>query len=319
MKWMLLTLGCILCWSAADLFYKEASALSDKLSHLKIMVWLGIIMGLSVLFLRPKSELGLPVAELILHYKEYAPYAILYVLALMCGVVGSRYLDVSVLSPLENVDGAVSALILLVYFAFTGRLGEKNTITPWSVASVLFVASGTVLLCVMEEHLARKERRMPQTQKKHPLGAVAFVFPILYTMVDASAMVFDSVMLAGGEDALMGQYDLLICEAMAFTVVGALSWIYLLAAKKVLYNPFQKGELTKCGAALTETVGNVFYAAAAAQNPLLTPPVTTSYCVISIFAARLFLKEKLEKKQYACLVLVVLGVALSAAAELIGR
>lgn len=38
MKWFGLTLLCILCWSTTDLFYKKGSELTDKLSHLKIMV-----------------------------------------------------------------------------------------------------------------------------------------------------------------------------------------------------------------------------------------------------------------------------------------
>ena len=66
--------------------------------------------------------------------------AVLYVAALLCGAVGIRYLDASVASPLENVDGAVASVILLVYFAVTGRLGEGAGITPWNVGSIFFVA-----------------------------------------------------------------------------------------------------------------------------------------------------------------------------------
>ena len=145
MKWFGLTLLCILCWSTTDLFYKKGSELTDKLSHLKIMVWLGIVMGIAAVLLLPLSEMQLSPVGLIVYYKEYIPMAALYVAALLCGTVGVRYLDASVASPLENVDGAVAAVILLVYFAVTGRLGEGTGITPWNVGSIFFVTVGVIL------------------------------------------------------------------------------------------------------------------------------------------------------------------------------
>ena len=316
MKWFGLTLLCILCWSATDLFYKKGSELTDKLSHLKLMVWLGIIMAIAAVLLTPLSELRLSPWQLIVYYREYIPMAVLYVAALLCGILGSRYLDASVVSPLENVDGVAAALILLVYFAATGRLGEESVITPWNVSSILFVAAGVILLGVHEHRMAVGERNMPEAQRKHPLGALAFLFPLLYTLVDAGAMVFDSVMLAGGDDAYVGQFDLLICESSCFALAGALSWLYMLAVKKTVYHPFRKSELVKCGAALTETVGNVLYAMATVANPLLTPSVSTGYCALTILGARLFLKEKLTSKQYLCLALVLIGILLSALSEL---
>ena len=316
MKWFGLTLLCILCWSATDLFYKKGSELTDKLSHLKIMVWLGVIMAVAAVLLTPLSELQMSPIGLIVYYREYIPMAVLYVAALMCGVIGTRYLDASVVSPLENVDGAVAAVILLVYFAATGRLGEGTGITPWNISSIVFVSAGVILLGVQEHRMAKGERNMPETQKKHPLGALAFIFPLLYTLVDAGSMVFESVVLAGGDEAYMGQFDLLICESACFALAGALSWLYMLTVKKTVYNPFGKGELVKCGAALTETTGNVFYAMATVASPLLTPVVTTGYCMLTILGARLFLKERLTGKQYLCLVLVLAGIALSALSEL---
>lgn len=316
MKWFGLTLLCILCWSATDLFYKKGSELTDKLSHLKFMVWIGIIMAAAAVLLTPLSEMQMSPIELIVYYREYIPMAVLYVAALMCGVIGSRYLDASVVSPLENVDGTVAAAILLVYFAITGRLGEGAGITPWNIGSIFFVSVGVILLGVQERRLAKGERNMPETQRKHPLGALAFIFPILYTLVDAGAMVFDSVVLAGGDEAYMGQFDLLICESSCFAVAGGLVWLYMLTVKKIAYNPFGKGELVKCGAALTETAGNVFYAMGTVVSPLLTPVVTTGYCVLTILGARLFLKERLTGKQYLCLALVLTGIALSALSEI---
>lgn len=122
MTWIVLVLSCIICWSATDLCYKKRSDYNDTLSHLKFLVWLGIIMGTTSLLLFPLSESGIPIISLILKYADYIPFALAYVLALMFGIIGARYLDISVASPLENVDGAVAAVILFVYFSLTGSI-----------------------------------------------------------------------------------------------------------------------------------------------------------------------------------------------------
>jgi drug/metabolite transporter (DMT)-like permease len=85
-------------------------------------------------------------------------------------------------------------------------------------------------------------------------------------------------------------------------------WLYLLIAKKYTYNPFKKTELVRCGAAVGETFGTMTYTFAVGSNPILTAPITSSYCLVTIILARVFLKERLTKKQYLSLALVVIGI-----------
>lgn len=98
MVWIILVLACIACWSTTDLFYKKGSDYEDRLSHLKFMVWLGIIMGLSAFLLFPWSESGVPFGALVLKYVDYMPFALAYVLALMCGIIGARHLGIYMMS-----------------------------------------------------------------------------------------------------------------------------------------------------------------------------------------------------------------------------
>lgn len=83
MIWIILVLACIVCWSICDLCYKKGSDFTDRLSHLKFLVWLGIIMGISSFLLFPWSESGVPIGALVLKYLDYMPFALAYVLALM--------------------------------------------------------------------------------------------------------------------------------------------------------------------------------------------------------------------------------------------
>ena len=42
----------------------------------------------------------------------------------------------------------------------------------------------------------------------------------------------------------------------------------------------------------------------------MSAPIISSYCVASVIWGRIFLKEKLSKKHYACIALVVAGIVI---------
>ncbi len=63
-------------------------------------------------------------------------------------------------------------------------------------------------------------------------------------------------------------------------------------------------------AAVCETAGQFAYIFALGANAILAAPVITSYCVFSVLWSRLFLKEKLSRKHYAVIFLVLVGIIL---------
>ena len=130
-------------------------------------------------------------------------------------------------------------------------------------------------------------------------------------------MVFEGIILNDDGGETMGEIDFLIIEGLMFFIMGAGAWVYLLLRKKTLYNPFGKGEMVKCAAALTENAGNIVFTFAIARNPILTPPVTTSYFIFTMIGARIFLKEKMSKKQYICLFILSVGIILLGISEIV--
>lgn len=313
MTWFLLVLPCILCWSAADLFNKKGSDPEDKLSHLKFLVWLGLVLGgLSVLLL-PLSESQTSVFNLIYKYRDYMPFALSYVLALMCGIIGARYLDISVVSPLENIDGAIAGAVLFVYLAVTGTIDDITRQFTWlDPIGFLLIVVGTVLLGAQEQ-----QAKAAGSSSRNKLGAVAFIFPFIYNIFDAASMVLEGALFQADNGEAVGEFDFLILEGTAFFVMGVAAWFYLLLVKKTIYNPFRRGELVKAGAALTEGVGNILFTLAIAKNPVLTPPVTSTYFIVTILGAKLFLKEKITKRQYFWIFVLSLGLVMLGISELL--
>ena len=234
----------------------------------------------------------------------------------MCGIIGTRYLDVSVVSPLENIDGAIAGVIIFVFFVVTGSIDDlTRQFTLLDPIGFILIVVGTVLLGVQEQRA--KTACLGDKPPKNRLGALAFIFPFVYNIFDAASMVFEGVLFQADDGDAVGQYDFLIVEGAAFFVMGVAAWLFLLLVKKTVYNPFSKGELVKGGAALTEGVGNVFFTLAIAQNPVLTPPVTNTYFLVSILGAKLFLKEKLTKRQYLWIFVLSFGLVLLGISELL--
>ena len=64
-----------------------------------------------------------------------------------------------------------------------------------------------------------------------------------------------------------------------------------------------------------KSLGKEFTKGLIAENPVLATPVTSAYCLVTIIAARIMLKEKLQKKQYACLAVLVAGILILGISE----
>ena len=162
----------------------------------------------------------------------------------------------------------------------------------------------------------RQEMHLSEDKKKHRLGALALFFPIIYTLIDVfsiaeiSGVNADGGIVTKSAEASIPAIDFFIFECAGFALVAICVWLYMLIVKKHIYNPFQDEELIRCGAATSETAGTMAFIFAASINPVLTAPVTSLYCLVTIVLARIFLKERLTKKQYLSLGFIIIGIAL---------
>ena len=145
---------------------------------------------------------------------------------------------------------------------------------------------------------------------------MALLFPIAYNLVDALSMVAMAIMVSGETEATIPDMDFFFFECLAFSLIAIIVWLYMLIAKKYAYNPFRKTEASRLGAAGCESLGTMMFTFAVGMDPILTAPITSSYCFVTIILARIFLKERLTKKQYLSLLFVVVGIALLGISEI---
>ena len=316
MSWFLLALVCVCGWGLADLFYKKGTDEDDKFSHLKIAVWVGLVMGVCaiVLLIASMAETDFTAASLIDGMIKYGPVSLCYIISMVIGYAGLRYLELSIVSPVQNASGALSMVCMILFFTargkFTSVVGEYSLIELMGTA---FIVCGMIILGFVEQHLSKSE--MGEADKKYRYGALALLFPILYCIFDTIGTAADGIVLDEEHGLGFGEIDVIILYGLTFFLMGIVAYVYMLIRTKKPYNPFAKSERPKMCAAVAEEFGQIFYVYAMASNPVIAAPMVASYCIISIILGHIFLKEKLSGGQYAAILLVIVGIFLLGVAD----
>lgn len=317
MRWLVLIIICIVAWGCTDVLYKKSSDYNDSYSHVKCLIWNGIVMAIFGAAMALISDTFTSSLAALADNAYLILVGFLYPVALIFGLVGKRHLDASVVSPLENIDGAMAAIILYFYFIFVKKDSGIGVIGAMDIAGTVLIFFGVVALGIYEHKLSKKEAGIEESKKRHRLGALVLLFPIIYNLVDAFSMVSVGITVNESSDNGIADIDFFVFESACFVAVAIIAWLYMLIFKKQVYNPFKKKEMIKCGAAVCETSGTLMFILASSINPILTAPLTSSYCLVTIVAARIFLKEKLSKVQYLCLGFLLLGIALLGVSEVV--
>lgn len=299
--WFLFALLTSLAWGGADLFYKKGSDSQDPHSHLKIVVMVGLVMGIHGTAYLLIRGLSFDPMDMI----RYLPVSALYILSMAIGYFGLRYIELSIASPVQNSSGAVTAILL--YLFFPHDLGWVE------IAGVAIITFGVVGLAVLEkqgERLALKSGT-ENVNAKYQIGVMAITFPLLYCLFDGLGTFADGIYL--DELKLIGEDAALLAYEFTFFLCAAVVYLYLVAVKKQRFNFW--GERVKGIAAIFETAGQFFYVFAMASNAIVAAPLIASYSVFSVILSRLFLKERLSRVQYAVVVFVLVGIALLGLAD----
>ncbi len=298
--WFIYALATMLAWGTADLFYKKGANDTERFSHLKTSMMVGLVMGVHAIGTLIFSDINYDFRNLII----YLPVSAMYILSMTVGYFGLRYLELSVSSPVQNSSGIVVTLLCVLF------LRQRIEDIPTVVAMVL-ISAGVLLLGIFERQ-ADKES-ISKGERKYRIGFIAFFMPIFYCIIDALGTFFDayylddftSTPLVGVteetfEDVANISYEL------TFFVVAVLLFIYVRLIKKEKVVPMKQG--ARLGAAVFETAGQFVYVRAMSGNGIIAAPMIAAYSIVSIILSRIFLKEKLPLRQYIAVGTIMLGI-----------
>ena len=298
--WFWFAIIALLCWSGSDLFSKIGCRDNDKYAHLKMVIAVGVVMGLHAAF-----EIFVQGTSVTWHIIwTYLPVSLLYIVSMALGYVGLRYIELSISSPICNSSGALVAVLCLI----TGTLDEsiQGGMRVAVIGAVALVCIGVIGLGVVEsrEDDELRQARQAASNYKYAKSWLAICLPVAYCLLDAAGTFADNRVLETlDEGSANCAYEL------TFLFAAVLCFIYVVFIKKDRLLP--KREAPKYIGAICETAGQFayIYAIADTSHLAMSAPIISSYCAASVLWSRLFLKETLSWKHYAMILLVVIGIA----------
>lgn len=289
--WFFMSILALLFWSGSDIFTKIGTKNGDLISHLKISVFVGFIMGFHAFSSLLTGKATVTVQDMI----SYLPASALYILSMILGYIGLRYIELSVSSPICNCSGAFSALLCLIFL--------NESVDTLQATGIVLVTAGVFLLGLAESKEDEESRKLRQeiSGRTYDKDFRAFLLPILYCLLDTLGTFADSAILETmNEDTANCAYEL------TWFVCGLFSLLYLLFVRHEKID-FTTG-LPMLSGALCETAGQSAYVKALADNPVTSAPIISSYCVLSCVWAAIFLKERLTKRHYLALIFTFAGI-----------
>ncbi len=301
--WFWLALIALFCWSGSDLFSKIGCRdASDKYSHLKMVMAVGIVMGLHACFEVFVNGVEINFSIIL----TYLPVSLLYILSMALGYLGLRYIELSVSSPICNSSGA---LVAVLTFIFVGL----DDYSPLALFAVALVCVGAIGLGVVDstEDAELRAARQQEGNYKYAKSWVALALPVAYCVLDAAGTFADNRVLETlNEDSANVAYEL------TFLFAAVVCFIYAVIIKKDRLIP--KMEAPKYIGAVCETAGQFayIYAIADTEHLAMSAPIISAYCAASVLWSRIFLKEKLSWKHYGMILLIVAGIVIMGVLDL---
>ena len=300
--WLFFTLATTLLWGVAELFYKKGSHENEKYDHLRVCISVGIVMGIHAVFTLMTEDISYDPMNLI----AYLPVSLCYILSMACSFFGIRFIEESLADPIENTAGAMCSLLCVIF------LGEKIAPMVWVAIAVILIG----IIGVTKTESSADVNRKQKLGKK--LAVIAFAMPFCYAIIDALGSFLDIFFLEMETSPLIGITEeniervANISYELTFAICGLILFIFMKLKQVRFELPKQKD---KFAAAVCETAGQLTYVYAMSGNGAIAAPILSSVCVVSLLLSRIFLKEKLTKKQYLFISIIIVGILMLAVLE----
>ena len=300
--WLFFTIATTLLWGLAELFYKKGSHDDRKYDHLRVCVLVGAVMGIHALITLLVSDVGYKPINLLI----YMPVSLCYILSMACSFFGIRFIQESISDPIENTSGAMCSLLCVIF------LGDHIPFLVWCAIALIVVGIIGVSYNETKVDVVRKEKYGKR------LALIAFLMPFCYAFIDALGSFLDIMFLEMESTPLIGvteeNIELVanVSYELTFALCGLILFIFMQFMDVKFELPKQK---EKIGAAVCETAGQLTYVYAMSGNGAIAAPIISCVCVVSLLLSRIFLKEKLTKRQYLFIGIIIFSILMLAVLE----
>ena len=317
----------MLCWSGSDIFSKIGSPQSEKLSHFKVGIAVGGVMGLHAFWMIFVEKIPFGWMDII----NYLPASFFYIVSMVVGYIGLRYIELSISSPICNGSGAVAAILCMIVFGVTFNPeadGDAVYLNPWIIAGLALVIFGIIFLGFVDnrEDPELRALRQQKANRKYAKSFWAIFLPVLYCILDSLGTFVDTLIAGGYTDKatdylLKNPAGIEELEEAADNLAGnvmntayELTWFFVAILFAIYVFGIKKEKITtktdgiKLAGGICETIGQIFYAMVVVRGYVPGLVIISAYCLVSMLWSSIFLKEKLSWKHYLCIGLAAIGI-----------
>ncbi len=294
--WILFATITVLLWGTSETIFKKVST-NERNSVLKLISFNGIILGICAVIFMLITRTQVTLDMLI----TYLPVALIYIASMFCTYKAMTLVKVSILSPLQNSSCAITTILCILIL-------KQDVGIPQIIAIAVIIICMILLSINKDEVLAiesgNKEEDAKNAKRSYMLYLKGIAFALGYWFLDGIGSFMDDYTL----EADLSAEQVIIAYSLIYCLVGIIALI-VLKIKDREYKIFDiKNNKLKLIGTLVETAGQYTYIYAFAfGDAALASPYIAAYSIVTVLLSRIFLKEKLKKKQYALIILILLG------------
>lgn len=294
--WLLFATITVLLWGTSETILKKVSTI-EKHSVLKLISYNGIMLGICALIfmLITRTQMNL---EII---KTYLPIALIYIVSMFCTYKAMTLVKVSILSPLQNSSCAITTILCIV-------LLKQEVGIPQIIAIVVIIIA-MILLSINKDEVLRlesgdKEADERNAKRAYLLYLKGIAFALGYWLLDGIGSFMDDYTL----EADLSAEQVIIAYSLIYGVIGIICAIIVKYKERDYKFIKIKDNKLKLLGTLVETAGQYTYIYAFAfGDAAIASPYIAAYSIVTVILSRIFLKEKLKKKQWILIGLILVG------------
>ena len=285
--WLVCAILTFIIWVTADLFYKKSNLEQEDDSHLKTSIVVGIVMGIHATIYYFVNHVSISFMDIV----KYLPVSLCYMISMIIGYKGLRYIDLSISSPIQNTSGFITSILLCIIF--------KEVLSISQLMGLLCMFLGVVIITIVE---LRKDNTKKKILSHFKIWII--LFPIIYSVIDGLGTFLDAIYLDKlkliSEDAALVSYEL------TFFIYALIMTVYLVVFKKSSIKFLL--DKNKLCASIFETIGQWVYVYAIVSHSEISIPIVSCYSFFSIFLSHIVLKEKLNIYEKVGILIIFIGI-----------
>ena len=294
--WLIFATITVLLWGTSETIFKKVSNI-EKHSVLKLISCNGIMLGVCALIFMLITRTEMHFNILL----TYLPISLIYIASMFCTYKAMTLVKVSILSPLQNSSCAITTILCVLIL--------KQQVSIVQIIAIITIIICMILLSINKDEVLRiesgnKEEDEKNAKRAYLLYLKGIFFALGYWFLDGIGSFMDDYTL----EANLSAEQVIIAFSFIYCFIGIITSIVLKFKEKDYKIINVKENKLKWLGTFIETVGQYTYIYAFAfGDAVLASPYIAAYSIVTVILSRIFLKEKLKKKQYALISLILIA------------